>query len=84
MCFIYSTTNTSLYPTTDIDECVYEPCDEISTCYNANGTYFCACNDGYTRSGGSGGSGGSGSYCEGEYTYTVVCLYIHVHTYMYI
>ena len=82
---LYSTTSTSLYPTTDIDECDYEPCDDMSTCYNVNGSYFCACKEGYSQSGGSGesgesgASGGSGSYCEGEYMHTVVCLYMNNH-----
>lgn len=59
--------NISLYSTTDIDECYNDPCDEMYTCYNVNGGYFCACNDG------SGEGGGSGSYCEGEYMFT--CAY---------
>ena len=76
---IYSTKNTSLCLTTDIDECLNDPCDDMTTCYNVNGTYFCACKEGYTLSGGSGVSGessGSGAYCEGEYS----CVYTYMYT----
>ncbi len=44
---------------TDIDECAdnTHDCDSSATCTNTDGSFTCACNEGYT---------GDGKSCSGE------------------
>lgn len=54
----------------DINECEGSPCSENGECLNTNGSFICACGEGYT---------GDGIICEGCYllyllsTLTVFC-----------
>ena len=43
----------------DIDECLADasPCDASAVCTNTDGSYTCACNDGFA---------GNGTYCQGN------------------
>ena len=43
----------------DVDECLANtsPCDASAVCTNTNGSYTCACKDGFT---------GNGTYCQGK------------------
>ena len=57
--------NDILY-TTDIDECLSDPCDVNAICINTAGSYICDCNIGYS---------GTGYICTGLYmhTHTTLC-----------
>jgi hypothetical protein len=48
--------------TSDIDECVGNPCDSNAQCTNTAGSFVCTCNTGYT---------GNGLVCTGIWTYLV-------------
>lgn len=37
------------YLSTDIDECLNNPCGEYEDCVNTPGSVMCLCADGYTR-----------------------------------
>ena len=41
----------------DIDECLVSPCHGNATCNNTVGSYFCACDSGYS---------GDGFNCSGK------------------
>ena len=64
-----------MYVATDIDECDSDPCAEYASCYNNNGSFYCACNSGFT--------GDGITYCRGEY---ILCVHmsqekrIHTHS----
>ena len=57
----------------DINECLTNPCHSAASCTNTEGSFACACNEGYT---------GNGFVCSGSVTvkHTVVVVNKHQKT----
>ena len=56
--FLQPFVNISRFSHSDIDECAADsnPCDKNAECTNSDGSYSCACKQGFT---------GNGTVCEG-------------------